>query len=832
MRIHYATRNAKKTQKLTQAKHNCRSGAMLNNQSVHVLIVEDELIVALNLSKELENIGYVVVGLAASETEALSMAIEHQPDIILMDINLEDGGSGLEAAKKIRAHCKAPVIYLTAYSSDKIVELAGKTNPYGYILKPYNVREVNAVISTSLIRSKYKGQIKASEARLRFALKAAELEVIEINRADNSISIELDNKVFGEMGFTKHMPKEDFLALFVKEDANILDTLLIKGLPFSRRAKMIRRIKNSDRYLPERYLDVYLSHIIYQNGCVQIGAIQDVSEAQHNITSLKVSDSILHQMNESVIILDASETIQKINPAFCELTGYSYEEVIGQHIYTFLLQERKADKKIAHNQGLGKSNNQAEVTVLAKDGTYIHTMMTISELLLSDSETQLIITLTDISRLVEAEKSLNKIAFTDALTSFGNRAYFNSLLKTIHQTEINVVNHCIALFFIDLDSFKQINDTLGHEFGDRVLVEFAKRLRSVFRDDDHLVRLGGDEFVALLRGNYDLTSLEKVGNKVLSLFEKDFLIDGNQLTVSCSLGIAYSTSKNFDAEKLLKQADAAMYQAKKQGKNAFRFYDEALAKETQYRVFIEQGLQNAISNNLISVYLQPIVDTKGDVKSVEALCRWYDKDIGFIAPADFIPIAEETHLIHSLGFKVLNESMLIKKQLNEAGYSHIVVNINLSEKQLQNKNTYNTICELLAQYSLAASDFVIEITESVLHSTSSDAHIKRLSAEGFTFALDDFGTGYSALSRLHDYTIDIVKIDKSFIDMLLTNTKQNTITAAIIALGKKLGHKVVAEGVENEQQSNILMQMGCESMQGFYYAKPMPIHELLKFLDS
>jgi len=796
---------------------------MLDGSNIRVLIVEDELIVALSLSKELEKFGFEVSGLAASEDEAVALVNSTRPNVILMDINLESGGSGLSAAIKINRTHAIPIIYVTAYASDKIIESAGHTNPYGYILKPYNSREVKAVIRTALVRFKYENSIKESEQRLRVAMEAADLDLLEFNHGNHSVSSSHGKQTLSAFGFKQSMSKHDFLDLFVERDANTIDDLLSLRRPFNRRAKLKKQSHKN-----KQYLDVYLSDVFFDNDSVQIGAVQDVSERQQNIDELQISGSVFNQMQESVLILNDSELIQKTNKAFLALVGFSDKQILNHPISEFLLHERKNDGSVIQQIQLKKDGErQAEVTIKCKDNSFVHAMMSVSQLTNIDNESQLVVTLTDISRLVEAERNLSKIAFSDALTGFGNRAYLNRLLKQM--SDFNSFEN-VALFFMDLDSFKSINDTLGHEIGDRVLTEFARRLVSVFREHDHLIRIGGDEFVAVLTGTFDIAALRHIGEKVLHLFSKDFVLEEHRISTSCSLGIAHVSAKDFKPEELLKQADSAMYHAKKSGKNTLSFYNHKLAAETRYRIFIEQGLKAAIRERQISVHLQPIVDKHGNVQSVEALCRWFDPQIGFIPPSIFIPVAEETQLIQSLGVRVLNESMIAKKQLNEAGFSHIVININFSEKQLQNPKTYLTVYELLSYYELDASEFVIEITETMLNGQSSEKTLKLLKHKGFKFALDDFGTGYSSLSRLHEYTVDIVKIDKSFVDMLVSNTKQNLITNTIIELGQKLGYKVVAEGVETQQQNEILVGMGCDSMQGFYFARPMPVHELLRFL--
>jgi diguanylate cyclase (GGDEF)-like protein/PAS domain S-box-containing protein len=798
---------------------------MIPSCAISVLIVEDELIVALNLSKELEGLGYIIAGMASSETEAIELAQQNSPDVILMDINLESGGSGLTAAKQIRKYSQVPIIFVTAYSSDKIIDLIGSTNPYGYILKPYNIREVKAVISTALIRRDYEKQIVRSQQRLKVAMQAADLGVIEFKPDRQVIELEHHSRKLQSLGFSEKMERQAFLKLFSPLDAALINKLLDKGKAFNRRARV-----NDTSKGPHSYVDIYLTQVMLEKEHVLIGAVQDVSSAQNNINLMQISDSILHQMQESVLVLNSDEVIQQVNPAFCEMVGTDRSDIIQQPFNKFLLLERQDDEPLSSINGAteGLANkNRKRVTIKRSKGQHLHAIMTVSNYLSDGYNKQVIVTLTDVSQLVEAEQSLSKMAYTDSLTGFGNRAYLNDLLTQL-KSERN--KGSIALLFIDIDSFKHINDSLGHHAGDSVLKTFADRLKQVFRNKDYLVRLGGDEFVVILMGNLNADSLSTLANKVLHLFTEDFDASGKRLSASCSLGVAYSTFEAFDPQHLLKQADAAMYHAKARGKNTYQFYDKSFDDQTQYRISLEQSLKAAIKNQELTIYLQPIVDSNGVVQSAEALCRWYDKKAGFIPPDEFIAIAEESYLIQSLGLAVIHEAMLAKIQLNSAGFENIVININFSEKQLLNDDAVSLMTEILQQYELNANEFVIEITESTLQSSDSEQNIAQLKALGFKFAIDDFGTGYSSLSRLHNYNVDILKIDRLFTQLVTEDSRQNIITQAIIELGKHLDYKIVVEGVETPEQLKVLKGMGADSMQGFYFAQPMPVHEFLRFL--
>ena len=498
---------------------------MPNSVNARVLIVEDELIVALNLSKELEQLGYRVVGLASSEKEAISLAQTKSPDVILMDINLQAGGSGINAAADIAKTSAVPVIYVTAYSSDKIIELAGHTNPYGFILKPYNVKEVKAAINIAMVRRKYEDKITQSEQRLTAAMRAAEMDVLEFDFDKKVVSLSQLTEKFHQLGFKHEMSSQQFYDLFAAQDAKELEHLTSLQKPFTHRAQIRHPV--SEHY---QYFDVFLTDIHFNTGRIQVGAVQDVTGNQRNIDNLIISDSILMQMQEGVVILDKNENIQQSNSAFSELTGFTQSELTGRCIHTFLLHDRKDDvspfARLDNNKHI---KNVREITIRCKDQVLVHAMMTVSDLISIGQDDKLILTFTDVSRLVEAERNLNKIAFTDTLTGFGNRAYLNRLLKSFAESSSRDV---ITLFFIDIDSFKRINDTLGHDFGDKVLIEFSLRLASILREDDHLVRIGGDEFVAIIIGSYTDNDLDRIGKKLLKQLELHFDIDNHHIDVS------------------------------------------------------------------------------------------------------------------------------------------------------------------------------------------------------------------------------------------------------------------------------------------------------------
>ncbi len=796
---------------------------MVTEPSIKVLIVEDELIVALNLSKELTSEGYTVLDLAANESEAVSIAKVEKPTVILMDINLESGGSGISAAKQIREFCPNPIIYLTAYSSDKTIELVGQTNPYGYILKPYNIKEIKAVISTALVRYDHEKKINNVNKKLNIVADVADIGVLELNTEKTNIHIHDIKDKYQAVGFVSNMRYLEFVSLFVRQDAQNLERLLKKGAPFSFRAR-VKTLKNSKPI----YLDVFLSDVVFEDENIQIGAIQDVSEHQSYLDEIKLSGSIVNQMSESVVILNSKHEIVHANLAFKKLIKAEKTDVRGKSFYSFMCSKRGEDKNLlARILPVKHSSQQIEATISRKDGKKLHVLLTASLLKTREEDSKTLITLTDVTKIIETEHKLGELAFKDPLTGFGNRA---SLYPYLQKLEASCEG--VALFFIDLDSFKNINDSLGHDFGDEVIRLFAQRLRNAVRETDYLIRLGGDEFVILATDSTAQELLVNVAQKIQDVLLDEFLISNNKVKVTASIGIVTASHDEFDLKTLLKKADIAMYQAKKAGKNRYCFYDRKIAEETEYRISIEQGLKSAITNGEIFVHFQPIVNIEGRIVYAEVLCRWYSATNGYISPEKFIPLAEETYLISELGYKVIKEAFLAKKQINSLGNDMLKLSINMSENQLNDSKTIEFITQLITELDLEPAEFIFEITESTMHKPNSGKNIRILKDMGFCFATDDFGTGYSSLSSLHEYSAEVIKIDKSFIQLLGKDERQTTITKTIFELLQKLDYICVAEGVETAEQFEMLKDIGCEYIQGFFFYKPMRLDQLLSCLQS
>lgn len=792
-----------------------------------LLIVEDEQLIALNLSLDLQDCGYLVCGIASSEKEAFDMASEHQPDLVMMDINLGAGGDGINAAQRIGSELHIPVVYLTAYTSDDLIRRTGLTAPYGYIVKPYNVRELKASIETALSRHKYEKITERSEKRLKAAVHAAKLGLWEYNVQRGTILFEW---LFGDQvnicGDRVEVKAHDFftrLALENVDELAKLEELLKSGKNVSRTIKL----KSKDyAEQEERWIELYLSDMTLENGLVRIGAVKDVSERENFVNELRTAYNILANIDESVIVLYSDFSIRSVNKAFYKHTDFSANDVIGAPVSTVLSGNRRHDEILSEEH----KNARHEVVVHRKDHSHFHALQTVTRIQASEHNPELyIMILTDISSLKKAERELNRMAYRDSLTGLGNRNLMNQVLADMKCGE----EERIGLFFIDIDSFKLINDSMGHEPGDQLLVEFSQRLQHIMRVEDILIRLGGDEFVVIVEQIERQEDFEKLAQKIIAICNEPFNICGREIMVTCSIGVAIADETVDCAASLLKHADAAMYESKRKGKYTYTFYSDDLVDVVRYRLFIEQGLRKALTEESITAFWQPIVDAQsGDVVAVEALCRWIDKDVGMVSPDAFIPVAEETGLIQSIGLHMLREACMLIKLLEERGLGGIRVAVNVSGIQLKDSEILDALNEMLQDCQVNPADLELEVTESTLQSENAAMLLWQISKLGINIAIDDFGTGYSSLSRLAEMSVNTLKIDRTFVDNLSQDVRHQIIIEAIINLARSLGLAITAEGIETAEQLQYLREKGVDSLQGYYFARPMPLADLLKYLPD
>jgi len=434
----------------------------------------------------------------------------------------------------------------------------------------------------------------------------------------------------------------------------------------------------------------------------------------------------------------------------------------------------------------------------------------------------------------KADERIEYLASHDSLTGLPNREMFNELLR--HAIEVACRHQRrFAMLFIDLDRFKVINDSLGHDAGDILLTEIGNRLRETLRSSDVVARLGGDEFVVILEETAEREDVERIAHNLLSVLGEPMQLSGHECHTTASIGIAMYPSDGSDVQTLIKNADMAMYFAKEDGKNGFRFFTKDTRTQSIERLTLETALRRALDRNQFALHYQPKVDmATGQITGVEALLRWTHPELGVLPPMQFIPLAEETGLIVPIGRWVLKEACAQNMAWQRRGLRRISMAVNLSPRQFVDQHLLQDIDEALAASGMSPVLLQLEVTESMVMRNVSRA-VKVLDAiqsRGIRLAIDDFGTGYSSMSLMKQFPIDTIKIDRSFVRDLPKDSEDQAIAQAIISMGKALGMTVVAEGVETTEQETFLRDHACDEMQGYLFSKPVPPQQMADLLRS
>jgi len=432
------------------------------------------------------------------------------------------------------------------------------------------------------------------------------------------------------------------------------------------------------------------------------------------------------------------------------------------------------------------------------------------------------------------QEGLSYLAQYDSLTGLANRNLFRERLsRALIRVDRN--KSLVALMFIDLDRFKNINDTLGHDAGDKLLIEVSRRLEKCTRDGDTVARLGGDEFTVILEDIKHVDDAAVIARKILVAMEPAIKLSGYEVFLTLSIGITIYPLDDTSVNNLLKNADTAMYRAKERGRNGFQFYTAGMNTRTIERLELEAGLRRALKNNEFVLYYQPkIAIDNRQIIGAEALIRWQYKKLGLIPPLKFIPIAEETGLIVPIGEWVIRTACKQVASWQEAGFTDLRMAVNISARQFTDSDIVKVVLDAVIQTNIEPQHLEVEITESMLMEDTSIniSALKELKEHGVQISIDDFGTGYSSLSYLKRFHIDALKIDQSFVRDITTDSDDAAIASAVIALGQSLHLTVVAEGVETEEQLSILKKQGCHEAQGYLFSKPVPAEDFAQLLQE
>jgi diguanylate cyclase (GGDEF)-like protein/PAS domain S-box-containing protein len=691
----------------------------LNSQKASILIVEDETIVALDIKQRLKSMGYTVVAMVISGEQAIQKAEALRPDLVLMDIKLNGPMDGIQAAEIIRARFKLPVIFLTAFADEPTLRRARITEAFGYILKPFEERELNVNIEMALYRHQMENKLRESEERYSMAIRGA--------------------------------------------NDGIWDWSLKTGEVF---------------YSP-RWKE------ILGFSADEIGSTSDEWF------------QLIHPDDLQPFKMDLSNHLAGLTPHF----QVEYRIKTKKDGYRWIL-----------TRGLA---------VTDADGVPYRMAGSLS----------------DITERKLAEQQLLHDAFHDVLTGLPNRALFLDRLQRMIERAKRYEKETFAVLFLDLDRFKVVNDSLGHQMGDELLKFLAERMKKLLRSSDTLARLGGDEFVILLEEFGDTQDSVMISERILDDLKEPFQLGDQTVFVSASIGIV-SGSANYDRpEDILRDADIAMYRAKSAGKARFAVFDTVLREHAITRLELEGDLRLALGRNELKVFYQPILSlSTGKVMGFEALLRWFHPTRGLISPEDFIPLAEETGLILTIGRWVLKEAcrQLVAWQAQFPAEPPLTMSINISGRQFAQPALLEQIQQIVLETGLDPRTLKLEMTESLLmeNSKAAVAALNRLRDFGVQLLIDDFGMGYSALAYVQHFPIDTIKIDRIFINQMNATGNRSEIARTIIQLARELGLGIIAEGIETEDQLGRLKELECVYGQGWLFSKALSSDKMAVLLEN
>jgi len=684
-------------------------------------------------------------------------------------------------------------------------------------------------------RKKIEEMLRDSQADLNRAQAVGQIGSWRLNVKQNELTWSAENhRIFGIPEGTS-MTYETFLSVVHPDDREYVDRMWqagLRGEPYDIEHRLI--VDGEVKWVREKAELEFDKEGTLLGG---FGTTQDITEQRHTQERLRQAATVFERSQEGILILNAEGRIEAANPAFSEVTGYRLPQVAGQTLRMLQSQLRDAAfyrakwealRSIGHWEGelwIGRSNGESFVAWTGVTAV-------------RDDAGQLlnyVVMLADITPLKESQEQLSHLAKHDSLTGLVNRL---SLAGDLDHTLRRARRHQqkLAVLYLDLDRFKVINDTLGHEAGDRLLQGVAQRLRDTVRAEDTVARLGGDEFVIVLDEIAHAEDAARLAGKVIEAVVRPIPIGSDSVRTSTSVGISIYPDNADNVGDLLKTADMAMYRAKERGRGTYCFYTPELTERALKLGVLEHELRDALERNEFVLYYQPqIALGSGKVVGLEALLRWRHPERGLLAPEAFMAAAEETGLIVPIGAWVLRSACAAAQKWRSAGLPSVTVAVNVSGRQLVRGRIVQQLRSALEAQGAQPGELALEleITESALPAMQDCvATLEDLRPLGVKLAIDDFGTGYSSLSRLKQMPVDSLKIDRSFVEDLPGNPENEAIAASIIALGQNLHMRVIAEGVQSNEQLEFLRARGCDMVQGFLCAKPLPAEEVPRILNQ
>ena len=773
---------------------------------------------------------------AARLSDGLNVLNGRPIDVVLLDLSLPDS-FGLETLARLRAASPlVPVVVLTGTADEALALAALRQGAQDYLVKGQGDGElVRRAVRYSIGRSQADAALRGSEARFRALFDNAGTGVI-LSAADGTY-IHCNPAFCDMVGYSEaELQTMTYRDITHPDDipphARLRDDMMA-GLQDS--YDVTKRYIHRDGHVVWARLTVTAVRDVGGAGGPRfsVAVIEDVTERKRLEDHMRLAATVFENTGEGLFVTDEKRRIIHVNPAFTELTGYSPAEALGR-TPRFLSSGRHQAEFYDHlAEVLDKTGKwQGEIWNRRKTGEMFAEWLNIAAVRNERDElTNYVAVFSDITSRKQDEERLSYQANHDPLTRLPNRTLFQERLSRA-LTRANRNQSVVALLFIDLDFFKQVNDTLGHLAGDILLQQVAERLTACVRQGDTVARLAGDEFTVILEDIAEARDGAVVAHKILTSLAEPFDLQGREANISSSIGVALYPADAGDTQTLVKLADAAMYRAKHQGRNACRFHSESVNAQAFERLALENALRHALERREFVLHYQPVFSLRtGKIAVVEALLRWRHPDIGVVMPNQFLPLAEETGLILPIGDLVLSEACSQAKVWGDLGVHGIKVGVNLSGRQLRAPELVETVAAALERSGLAPEALELDVPESSVTDKGQDPSgiFARIKALGIGISVDDFGSGYSSFAFLRRMPINALKIDQTFVRNSSGQDDSEIITA-IVAVARGLHLSVVAPGVETEAQFAALAHYDCDLVQGFLFAHPMTADEITAML--
>lgn len=770
---------------------------------------------------------------AENGAAGLKMFMEHRPDIVLVDMNMPIM-DGIQMAREIKAlDAESVVIAVTAYNNPYYLKSSIEIGIRHYVLKPVIIKDLFAVIDKTIeelrlkrLVSEQERLISKREQQLARAQKISHLGCWEwdIVSGKTSWSDEL-YRIFGVEPASIQASYKGFLERVHPDDREAVKRVVQNALKNHQSiTSHYCRIVRPDGSI--RIIQGQGEVLFDESGKIEsvIGVAHDVTEQRQREEERARLAQIVESSNDAIFSISLDGVIMSWNRGAESVFGYTAGEIIGRQISTIIPPERFDERsRILQMTLSGEQVRHFETTRIKKDGSQIY--VSISSSPIKNADGKIIgnsVIAHDVTERRKMEEIIKHQAHHDTLTDLPNRQLFmNFLSLELAQARRNEKK--LALLFLDLDGFKQVNDTLGHSYGDRLLQGVAKRLKACIRESDTVARLGGDEFTVLMP---DLIQTDDVGivlKKILGVFETPFVLDDVAVDTTSSIGVCMFPNDGEYSEELMKKADIAMYDAKGSGGNSYQFYNAEINARTIKRQKMEGFLRQAVNRGEMELLFQPLVysNTRGII-GAEALLRWRHPEQGLLAPDQFLGIAEDSGAIVSIGEWVLRNACNQARAWNEKGYP-LSISVNLSNRQFHQANLVAKTAQILAETGLRANQLEFDVTEQTIMANTdfSLRNMQALSKMGVTLAIDNYGCGSSSLHWIKRMQTHMVKIDKSFIMNMLSEPDDLAVVNAVIAMSHNLNMKVAANGVETEEQLSVIQRSGCDQLQGYVISEPL-----------